>query len=132
MSGTSPTTEELQTSLLDAVVRDRTPVTIFLASGVRLQGCVLGHDAYTLRLTSADGENAQLVYKHAIAVIAPDRPGHAAELPDRADSPSRAPQQMGGPGWSGDRRGAGPRGGRTFEVERRPIGRGPGTWRRPQ
>jgi host factor-I protein len=128
MSGTPPTTEELQTSLLDAVVRDRTPVTIFLASGVRLQGLVLGHDAYTLRLTSADGENAQLVYKHAIAVIAPDRPGQAADLSDRAESFSRAPQQA---GWSGDRRGAGPRG-RTFEVERRPIGRGPGTWRRPQ
>ena len=45
------------------------PVTVFLASGIRLQGTVAGFDSYSLVLVR--DRHSQLIYKHAISTIVP-------------------------------------------------------------
>jgi host factor-I protein len=59
----------LQDQFLNSIRRSKTPVTIFLVKGVKLQGIVTWFDPFSL-LLRRDG-NAQLVYKHSISTIMP-------------------------------------------------------------
>src|SRR5688500_12892604 len=59
----------LQDHFLNAIRKQKIPVTIFLVKGVKLQGIVTWFDPFSL-LLRRDG-NAQLVYKHAISTIMP-------------------------------------------------------------
>lgn len=59
----------LQDQFLNSIRRAKSPVTIFLVKGVKLQGVVTWFDPFSL-LLRRDG-NAQLVYKHAISTIMP-------------------------------------------------------------
>ena len=67
----------LQDIFLNALRRSKTPVTMFLVKGVKLQGVITWFDNFSV-LLRRDGQ-AQLVYKHAISTI---MPAHAVELPD--------------------------------------------------
>ena len=62
----------LQDQFLNSIRKSKVPVTIFLVKGVKLQGIVTWFDPFSL-LLRRDG-NAQLVYKHAISTIQPERP----------------------------------------------------------
>ena len=57
----------LQDQFLNAVRKDKTPVTIFLMKGVKLQGVITWFDAFSM-LLHRDG-TAQLLYKHAVSAI---------------------------------------------------------------
>ena len=59
----------LQDQFLNGIRKAKTPVTIFLVKGVKLQGVVTWFDPFSL-LLRRDG-NAQLVYKHSISTIMP-------------------------------------------------------------
>src|SRR5512139_2202512 len=59
----------LQDQFLNSIRRSKSPVTVFLVKGVKLQGIVTWFDPFSL-LLRRDG-NAQLVYKHAISTIMP-------------------------------------------------------------
>lgn len=59
----------LQDQFLNSIRRSKTPTTIFLVKGVKLQGIVTWYDPFSL-LLRRDG-NAQLVYKHGISTIMP-------------------------------------------------------------
>jgi host factor-I protein len=59
----------LQDLFLNSLRRAKTPVTIFLVKGVKLQGIVTWFDNFSL-LLRRDG-TSQLVYKHAISTIMP-------------------------------------------------------------
>ncbi len=61
----------LQDVFLNSLRRSKSPVTIFLVKGVKLQGIVTWFDNFSL-LLRRDGQ-AQLVYKHAISTV---MPGH--------------------------------------------------------
>ena len=63
----------LQDSFLNAARKDNIPVTIFLVSGVQLKGTVRGFDSFIVILES-QGKPWQMVYKHAIATVAPSAP----------------------------------------------------------
>ena len=67
---------EKQTSLqdlfLNALRRSKTPVTMFLVKGVKLQGIVTWFDNFSV-LLRRDGQS-QLIYKHAISTIMPSGP----------------------------------------------------------
>jgi host factor-I protein len=76
----------LQDTFLEHLQRRRTPVTIFLANGVRLQGVVAGFDAFCV-LLERDGEQ-QIVYKHSITTTVPAYP---VDLRDDSDSPAPPP-----------------------------------------
>ena len=62
----------LQETFLNTIRKDHTPVTVFLVSGVKLQGIVTWFDSFTLLLKR--DQHVQLVYKHAIASIMPSIP----------------------------------------------------------
>jgi host factor-I protein len=64
--------QNLQDAFLNAVRKTRTPLTIFLVNGVKLQGVVSWFDSFCV-LLRRDGQ-AQLVYKHAISTIMPAGP----------------------------------------------------------
>ena len=59
----------LQDHFLNSVRRSKTPVTIFLMKGVKLQGIITWFDPFSM-LLRRDGA-AQLLYKHAISTIMP-------------------------------------------------------------
>ena len=61
----------LQDQFLNSVRRSKSSVTIFLVKGVKLQGVITWFDQFSL-LLRRDGV-AQLVYKHSISTIMPQR-----------------------------------------------------------
>jgi len=65
-------TNQLQDLLLSRVRRDKLPVTLFLMNGFQMRGLVTGCDLFTVVLTT-DGKQ-QMIYKHAISTIIPERP----------------------------------------------------------
>jgi len=65
-------TNNLQEIFLTQVRRERRNVTMFLMNGFQMRGYVTGFDAFTVILNS-DGKQ-QVVYKHAISTIVPERP----------------------------------------------------------
>ena len=75
----------LQDHFLNSIRRSKTPATIFLVKGVKLQGVVTWFDAFSL-LLRREG-SSQLVYKHAISTIMPAQPP--------TDLPSPARQETG-------------------------------------
>ncbi len=68
----------LQDMFLNHLRRDKTPVTMFLVKGVKLQGIVTWFDNFSI-LLRRDGQS-QLVYKHAISTIMPGQPIDAAQF----------------------------------------------------
>ena len=68
----------LQDLFLNHLRRDKTPVTMFLVKGVKLQGIVTWFDNFSI-LLRRDGQS-QLVYKHAISTIMPSQPVDAAQF----------------------------------------------------
>jgi host factor-I protein len=62
----------LQDQFLNQLRRGKTPVTMFLVKGVKLQGIVTWFDNFSI-LLRRDGQS-QLVYKHAISTIMPSQP----------------------------------------------------------
>jgi host factor-I protein len=65
----------LQDLFLNTLRRSKTPVTMFLVKGVKLQGIITWFDNFSL-LLRRDGQS-QLVYKHAISTI---MPAHAFDV----------------------------------------------------
>jgi host factor-I protein len=64
--------QNLQDTFLNHVRKNKTPLTIFLVNGVKLQGIVTWFDNFCV-LLRRDG-HSQLVYKHAISTIMPGSP----------------------------------------------------------
>ncbi|MEM8772818.1 MAG: RNA chaperone Hfq [Pseudomonadota bacterium] len=64
--------QNLQDTFLNQVRKTKTPVTIFLVNGVKLQGVVSWFDNFCV-LLRRDGQS-QLVYKHAISTVMPQQP----------------------------------------------------------
>ena len=68
----------LQDMFLNTLRRTKTPVTMFLVKGVKLQGIITWFDNFSV-LLRRDGQ-AQLVYKHAISTIMPAQPLNLEEI----------------------------------------------------
>ena len=68
----------LQDLFLNGVRRSKTPVTMFLVKGVKLQGIITWFDNFSV-LLRRDGQ-AQLIYKHAISTIMPAHPLDISEI----------------------------------------------------
>jgi host factor-I protein len=68
----------LQDMFLNTLRRTKTPVTMFLVKGVKLQGIITWFDNFSV-LLRRDGQ-AQLIYKHAISTIMPAQPVDLADL----------------------------------------------------
>ena len=61
----------LQDQFLNKVRRSKSPVHVFLVKGVKLQGVITWFDAFSLLLRR--DSTSQLVYKHAISTIMPQK-----------------------------------------------------------
>jgi host factor-I protein len=70
MSSDKP--QNLQDVFLNHVRKQKTPVTVFLVNGVKLQGIITWFDNFCV-LLRRDG-HSQLVYKHAISTVMPVTP----------------------------------------------------------
>ncbi|MDP6565909.1 MAG: RNA chaperone Hfq [Alphaproteobacteria bacterium] len=64
--------QNVQDVFLNHVRKAKTPVTVFLVNGVKLQGFISGFDNFCV-LLRRDG-HVQLVYKHAISTVMPAQP----------------------------------------------------------
>ena len=61
----------LQDAFLTLARRQDVPLTVFLVNGFQMRGVVRGFDPFTVVLESEGRQ--QLIYKHAISTIAPQR-----------------------------------------------------------
>jgi host factor-I protein len=84
--------QNVQDVFLNHVRKNKTPVTVFLVNGVKLQGIITWFDNFSV-LLRRDG-HTQLVYKHAISTVMPgapiqlfdtakDTPGTTLTMPQR-------------------------------------------------
>jgi host factor-I protein len=62
--------QSLQDPFLNALRREHVPVSIFLVSGIKLQGEVESFDQFVILLKNSV---SQMIYKHAISTIVPTR-----------------------------------------------------------
>lgn len=74
--------QNVQDVFLNYVRKNKTPLTVFLVNGVKLQGVITWFDNFCV-LLRRDGIS-QLVYKHAISTVMPSGPIQLFE-PDRKD-----------------------------------------------
>lgn len=65
----SEKSQNVQDVFLNHIRKNKTPVTVFLVNGVKLQGIVTWFDNFSV-LLRRDG-HTQLVYKHAISTVMP-------------------------------------------------------------
>ncbi|QPQ55697.1 RNA chaperone Hfq [Allosphingosinicella flava] len=84
----------LQDMFLNSLRRSKTPVTMFLVKGVKLQGIITWFDNFSV-LLRRDGQ-AQLVYKHAISTIMPSQPMELEEItrPFIENAATKRPTQL--------------------------------------
>ncbi|MCB2102323.1 MAG: RNA chaperone Hfq [Rhodobacterales bacterium] len=80
----SEKSQNVQDVFLNYIRKNKTPVTIFLVNGVKLQGIVTWFDNFSV-LLRRDG-HTQLVYKHAISTVMPSVPIQLFEPDKDTDS----------------------------------------------
>ena len=64
--------QNVQDVFLNNIRKNKTPVTVFLVNGVKLQGVVTWFDNFCVLLRR--DAHSQLVYKHAISTVMPSLP----------------------------------------------------------
>ena len=62
--------QSLQEPFLNALRKEKVPVSIYLVNGIKLQGQVESFDQFVILLRNSI---SQMVYKHAISTIVPSR-----------------------------------------------------------
>jgi len=62
--------QSLQDPFLNALRKERIPVSIFLVNGIKLQGQVESFDQFVVLLKN---NVSQMIYKHAISTVVPAR-----------------------------------------------------------
>jgi host factor-I protein len=63
--------QNIQDTFLNTVRKDKTPITIYLVSGVKLTGKIRSFDKYSVLLENNSQE--QLIFKHAISTVVSSR-----------------------------------------------------------
>lgn len=78
--------QTLQEPFLNALRKERVPVSIYLVNGIKLQGQIESFDQFVVLLRNAVN---QMVYKHAISTIVPAR-NVRTEMRDEIDREDEA------------------------------------------
>jgi host factor-I protein len=68
----SDRSQNVQDFFLNHARKEKTPVTVFLMNGVKLQGVITWFDNFCILLRR--DRHSQLVYKHAISTVMPSAP----------------------------------------------------------
>ncbi len=69
----------IQNLFLSRICRQKVHVTMFLMNGYQLRGTVAGFDQFVVVLMSDNKQ--QVIYKHAISTITPERPVSLEDAP---------------------------------------------------
>ena len=80
--------QNVQDVFLNHIRKNKTPVTIFLVNGVKLQGIATWFDTFSVLLRRAG--HTQLVYKHAISTVMPSVPIQLFEPEKDAEADAEA------------------------------------------
>ncbi len=86
--------QNIQDTFLNTVRKDKSPITIYLVSGVKLTGKIRSFDKYSVLLENNAQE--QLIFKHAISTVVSGRVAPHAE--GRMESKPEARAQGGAGG----------------------------------
>ena len=81
--------QSLQDPFLNALRRERIPVSIYLVNGIKLQGQIESFEQFVILLKNTVN---QMVYKHAISTVVPARPVNhhqASDRPAGSDRPEK-------------------------------------------
>jgi host factor-I protein len=62
--------QNLQDAYLNYLRKEKVPVTVYLMNGTRLRGTIKGFDNFVIILKQ---NVQQLIYKHAVSTITPER-----------------------------------------------------------
>ena len=81
--------QNIQDTFLNTVRKDKSPITIYLVSGVKLTGKIRSFDKYSVLLENNAQE--QLIFKHAISTVVSGRAGQHTE--SRSESRQEARTQ---------------------------------------
>jgi host factor-I protein len=79
--------QSLQDPFLNALRKDRVPVSIFLVSGIKLQGQIESFDQFVILLRNTV---SQMIYKSAISTVVPSRNVRMPALDDEIDETETA------------------------------------------
>ena len=74
--------QNVQDVFLNYLRKNKTPTTVFLTNGVKLQGVVTWFDNFSILLRRE--AHSQLIYKHAISTVMPNVPVHLFDGGDAA------------------------------------------------
>src|ERR1700693_3881661 len=80
--------QNIQDTFLNTVRKDKSPITIYLVSGVKLTGKIRSFDKYSVLLENNAQE--QLIFKHAISTVVSGRVGPHTDARTEARSDSRS------------------------------------------
>ena len=81
--------QNIQEAFLNNARKDKTFLTIYLMSGVKLSGRIKSFDKYSVILESNNQE--QLIFKHAISTVVVSKPPHGAGHTSAGSSTPGAP-----------------------------------------
>lgn len=83
--------QNIQDTFLNTVRKDKSPITIYLVSGVKLTGKIRSFDKYSVLLENNSQE--QLIFKHAISTVVSGRGGAHGEARPEPRGEGRLEQQ---------------------------------------
>ena len=75
---------QLQDPFLNVCRKEHVPVSIYLVSGIKLQGTIESFDQYVILMKDQKGIT-QMIYKHAISTVAPSRAIKMETEPEATD-----------------------------------------------
>ena len=75
--------QTLQEPFLNALRKERVPVSIYLVNGIKLQGQIESFDQFVVLLKNSV---SQMVYKHAISTVVPARAVHMGDGAEDAEA----------------------------------------------
>ena len=73
---------QLQDPFLNALRKEKVPVSIYLVNGIKLQGLVESFDQFVVLLKNSV---SQMVYKHAISTVVPAKNVKLASIDESND-----------------------------------------------
>ena len=76
--------QSLQDPFLNALRKERIPVSIFLVNGIKLQGQIESFDQFVVLLKNSV---SQMIYKHAISTVVPSRNVRLQQGPEGQPEP---------------------------------------------
>jgi len=85
--------QNIQDTFLNTVRKDKSPITIYLVSGVKLTGKIRSFDKYSVLLENNSQE--QLIFKHAISTVVSGRAGVHPDARPEGRAHSSAANSMG-------------------------------------